>query len=71
LGEWHDVEGWRGSLNEANFIVWWVAPRDLGAIWYRWQLYTADGRIQTTSDAFSLPANPNQSLHIQIFLTQE
>ena len=71
LGEWHDVTGWHGWLNEANFIVWWVAPRDLGAVWYRWHVYTADGRIITTSDAFSLPDRPNQTLHILITLTQE
>ena len=70
LGEWHDVVGWQGTLNEANFIVWWVAPRDLGAVWYRWLAYTADGRIHTTSDAFSLPDRPDQSLHILITLNE-
>jgi hypothetical protein len=71
LGEWHDVVGWQGTLNEANFIVWWVAPRDLGAIWYRWVVYTEDGRIHTTSDAFSLPDRANQTLHILITLSEE
>ena len=70
LGEWHDIEGWRGTLNESNFIVWWVAPGDLGAVWYRWQVYTADGRIATTSDAFSLPSQANQTLHILITLAE-
>lgn len=69
LGNWHDIEGWRGTLNQANFIVWWVAPHDLGAVWYRWQVYTADGRITTHSDAFSLPTQPNQNLHILVTLT--
>lgn len=71
LGEWHDVTGWQGTLNEANFIVWWVAPRDLGAAWYRWVAFTTDGRIHTTSDAFSLPEQPDQALHILITLNQE
>ena len=71
LGGWHDVDGWRGSLNESEFILWWVAPRDLGAVWYRWHVYTADGRISTTSDSFSLPSHPNQTLHIMISLAQE
>ena len=71
LGEWHDVEGWHGTLNDSDFIVWWVAPRDLGAIWYRWHVYTEDGRITTTSDAFSLPNHPNQVLHILVTLPQE
>ena len=71
LGEWHDVEGWQGMLNDSDFIVWWVAPRDLGAVWYRWHVYTADGRISTTSDAFSLPSHPNQTQHILITLSQE
>ena len=71
LGEWHDVVGWQGPLNEANFIAWWVAPRDLGAVWYRWVAYTEDGRIHTTSDVFSLPDHPNQTLYILITLAQK
>jgi hypothetical protein len=34
-------------------------------------VYTEDGRIDTTSDAFSLPDRPNQTLHILITLTEE
>src|SRR5688572_16967693 len=28
LGGWHDVEGWRGDLDEGEQKVWWVLDKD-------------------------------------------
>jgi len=60
LGDWHDVEGWRGTLDEVvggeGRKVWWL-PADLfGAGPFRWQVYAQPGgALLATSEAFHLP----------------
>jgi hypothetical protein len=59
-GAWHDVEGWRGTLDEvANGVgtkIWWVARADLGKGPFRWLIYRSHGgRLLATSQAFQLP----------------
>ena len=56
LGGWHDVEGWQGTLDDADSKLWWVAPEDLGSGPFRWQVLTApEGEVVGLSEAFMLP----------------
>ncbi|MBN1874662.1 MAG: hypothetical protein JXA33_10565 [Anaerolineae bacterium] len=60
FGDWHDVEGWRGTLDEVGVgegrKVWWL-PADLFGVGpFRWQVYTQPaGALLATSQAFYLP----------------
>ena len=60
LGDWHDVEGWQGTLddiqNEIGDKVWWVAKEGLGTGPFRWLVYQSKGgRLLATSEPFYLP----------------
>lgn len=60
LGEWHDVAGWQGHLDErvpgGRGKTWWVAPEDLGAGPFRWQLFAGEeGDLLGVSEPFGLP----------------
>ena len=68
-GSWHNVEGWRGTLNAANFIPWWVAPSDLGKGPFRWHVTSYSTGIEVTSDSFTLPWK-NETVHVYINLAQ-
>jgi len=35
-GNWHDVEGWRGTLDNRGVRRWWVAAKDFGTGPFRW-----------------------------------
>ncbi|MEJ5309102.1 MAG: hypothetical protein WHX52_04980 [Anaerolineae bacterium] len=65
LGDWHDVEGWRGALDEVvggeGRKVWWL-PADLfGAGPFRWLVYAQPGgALLATSEAFRLPDSTGQ-----------
>ncbi|HOT93149.1 MAG TPA: hypothetical protein PLN71_16425 [Anaerolineae bacterium] len=65
LGDWHDVEGWRGALDAAvggeGRKVWWL-PADLfGAGPFRWQVFAQPGgMLLATSEAFYLPESAGQ-----------
>ena len=36
---WHDVEGWRGTFNQENLVIWWVGHENLGSGPFRWVVY--------------------------------
>lgn len=54
-GTWYTVEGWQGTLNDANLIAWWVAPNDLKTGPYRW-VGMSNGEVVVTSDEFMTPS---------------
>lgn len=65
-GGWHDVEGWRGTL-EHNRQRWWVAPKDFNTGPFRWQLYgSRGGTLLASSAPFNLPATHGQLLIITL-----
>ena len=41
-GNWHDVEGWRGTLDSHGYIRWWVAAKDFGTGPFRWVITGGD-----------------------------
>jgi hypothetical protein len=63
-GKWHEVEGWRGTLDEIErqgdeyegSKVWWVSKSDFEKGPFRWLVYrTKGGSLVAESDPFSLP----------------
>jgi hypothetical protein len=75
-GQWHDVNGWRGELDEAEVgadgqavgvKAWWVAEEDLDKGPFRWQIYQSQGgRLLATSDPFDLPEKARQQIVVEI-----
>ena len=78
-GNWYDVEGWQGTLDEAAFDatgnvvgkkMWWVAKGDLGTGPFRWQVYRSQGgRLLVTSDTFDLPEAVNRITVVEVALS--
>ena len=59
-GDWRDVEGWRGNLNDAGQIRWWVAAKDFGSGPFRWTVGEA------ASEPFNLPSGAGQTVLVSI-----
>jgi len=65
LGGWHDVEGWRGDLDEGQQKVWWVLSKDYNTGPFRWVVYAKrDGPVWSISPAFTLPGRDGQWLRV-------
>ena len=59
-GNWHDVESWRGRLDDINdhkgHKIWWVLPGEYGVGPIRWLVYDrAGGQLLAPSHSFYLP----------------
>jgi hypothetical protein len=72
-GDWHSVDGWRGTLDKIMSTVgrkiWWVYRRDLGKGPFRWLVYDrAGGKLQATSQPFNLPGRSGQIVRVQVEL---
>lgn len=77
-GSWHDVEGWRGTLDhvvigESGEVVgkgiWWVAKSDLGKGPFRWVVYwRKEGKLLATSESFYLPGTVGEIVRIEVVL---
>jgi len=77
-GNWHDVNGWRGTLDKVyasgdqikGMKSWWV-PADLfGNGLFRWQVYVSqDGELLVQSTDFKLPERIRQSVVVEVGLT--
>jgi hypothetical protein len=67
LGGWHDVEGWRGDLDEGQQKVWWVLSKDYDTGPFRWVVYAKrGGQIWSISPAFTLPSRDGQWLRVDV-----
>jgi hypothetical protein len=73
FGNWHDVEGWRGTLDD--FVgsrgeqVWWVAQADRGTGPFRWLVYDRpNGNLLARSELFNLPTASGQTVSVQVSL---
>jgi hypothetical protein len=76
MGDWHDVEGWRGNLDEEEpgigKKVWLVEDKDLGDGPFRWLLYARPGGpLAAISDPFYLPAAPGDVLERQVVMERQ
>jgi hypothetical protein len=77
-GNWHDVEGWRGTLDSNGYIRWWVAAKDFGTGPFRWVITGGDSvsvadewstggigtlfQSETSSGVFALPGGAAEPL---------
>jgi hypothetical protein len=70
-GDWYEVEGWRGHLDEAagDMKTWWVYPANYGQGPFRWVVYASQNGDQlTVSDPFELPTRHRQVITIEVEL---
>jgi hypothetical protein len=68
-GDWHDVEGWQGTLNEGSHKFWWVARGNFGEGPFRWLIFDAlDGELLSTSRPFHLPDTPDETVTVDVCL---
>lgn len=75
-GEWHDVEGWQGTLDAIQQKEdWmgvkelWLADERLGTGPYRWEVYEHEnGRLLTTSEPFYLPSKGGDLMAVDMML---
>ena len=72
-GGWHDVEGWRGTLDEVSNGVgkkkWWVARSNFDTGPFRWMIYqNQGGRLLAASQVFRLPPYENAAVVVQVSL---
>jgi hypothetical protein len=67
-GNWHDVDGWQGTLDDGGQRSWWLAADLFGKGPFRWLVYRgADGdRPIATSEAFFLPDSPGAKLQVKV-----
>lgn len=68
LGGWHEVEGWRGDLDEGQQKVWWVLGKDFNTGPFRWVVLhnKTSGQVWAISKSFDLPAGANQWVHVTV-----
>lgn len=67
VGKWHDVEGWRGNLDDGFQKTWWVHPANFGQGPFRWVIYqSADGPFLAASNPFYLPTQGYQILPAEL-----
>ncbi len=66
-GEWHDISGWQGRLNEDMGQQWWVGSEHFGRGPYRWQVYEQEiNSLVAVSDSFTMPERSGQILQIHV-----
>ena len=77
-GSWHDVNGWRGTLDKVytssdqvkGMKTWWVPSELLGDGLFRWQVYTSQhGGMLAQSTEFDLPELVGHSVIVKVELT--
>jgi hypothetical protein len=72
VGNWHDVEGWRGTLDSQGVIRWWVDAKDFGTGPFRWViegassaapagLWAADDDPESAASEWAVGDTPLQS----------
>ena len=73
FGGWHDVEGWRGTLDEVSNGVgnkkWWVARPNFDTGPFRWVVYqNQGGKLLAVSKVFRLPPSENSAVVVEVSL---
>jgi hypothetical protein len=72
-GDWHDVEGWRGTLDHiadgVGVKTWWAARAQLGTGPFRWQATLGEGgEPLATSSPFDLPDAVGETVTVEVSL---
>jgi hypothetical protein len=69
LGNWQDIEGWQGSFNEDQRVLWYVGEEQLGEGPFRWLVYESQGGdLLAVSGSFSLPSRGGEMLGVEVSL---
>lgn len=76
MGEWHDVEGWRGTLDEVALGIgkkcWVVDDKDLGDGPFVWLVYARPGgALVAASFPFYLPSTPGDIFESRVMAVWE
>lgn len=76
-GDWHDVEGWQGTLDTVEIgkdetvvghKTWWVGPGELGKGPFRWLVYQGKSdALLTASAPFDLPASRGGVVKVEVW----
>lgn len=67
--KWHDVDGWRGTLNHPAYVSWRVLQSEFGKGPFRWVVYDEEnGNVIAISELFHLPINNGEILKIKVAL---
>lgn len=65
LGGWHDIESWRGTLDQlftdGGRKTWFVSDELFGKGPFRWVVYEGDETL-ATSDPFTMPSADGQTV---------
>jgi hypothetical protein len=76
-GEWHDVTGRQGGLDDLSILdaavvgkrLWWVADSDLGKGPFRWLIYSGEqGEVVGLSQSFALPVRRGETVEVEVML---
>jgi hypothetical protein len=71
-GQWRDIEGWQGSFNPDQRVLWYVGAEHLGAGPFRWLVEDSQGGERLgTSQPFHLPSQGGQVLRLMVTLAEE
>lgn len=66
IGNWHQVEGWRGTSME-GVTRWFLGEKDFGTGPFRWLVYQQeDGELLVTSASFYLPDDKDEVTVINV-----
>ncbi len=73
LGEWHDVDSWRGEFDEVVDRVgkktWWLEEWLFGAGPFRWVVYDrTSGQVLAQTAPFNMPREHRQTLRVDALL---
>ena len=79
-GQWHDVQGWKGTLNQVitgeeeqviGIKSWWVGEAASGAGYFRWLVNRCVGCAPlAASEPFYLPSYQSVTLRVDVSLDQ-
>lgn len=68
-GNWHDVDGWRGTLEDGVWKRWWLPSYLFGKGPFRWLVYEhSGGELLAVSRSFDLPTLPGQVVSVLVTL---
>ena len=70
LGGWHDIDGWQGSFNPDQRVLWYVGEEHLGDGPFRWLVYESQGGdLLAVSQSFDLPSRGGEVLRVEVSLS--
>jgi hypothetical protein len=70
LGNWYDVDGWKGTFTEKEqSVLWYVGEELMGEGPFRWQVFEhREGALLATSQPFDLPSDRGHKLEVSMTL---